>query len=183
MKILSTAQIREADAYTIAHEPIASIDLMERAASACAQWIADRHSDGAAFYIFCGTGNNGGDGLAIARILNSTKYYNIKVFVVRHSDKTSPDFSTNLSRLAKSKNVDITDISEPAQLPEIPENTVVIDALLGSGITGRVKGKFERIIDQVNAHSASSKKVSVVSVDVPSGLVASGEQGRLINAE
>lgn len=179
MKILSTAQIREADAYTIAHEPIASIDLMERAASACAQWIADRHSDGAAFYIFCGTGNNGGDGLAIARILNSTKYYNIKVFVVRHSDKTSPDFSTNLSRLAKSKNVDITDISEPAQLPEIPENTVVIDALLGSGLSKFLTGLLADVVEHINI----SKAATIISIDIPTGLFAEANSGKVICAD
>jgi hydroxyethylthiazole kinase-like uncharacterized protein yjeF len=182
MKILSSSQIREADAYTIAHEPIASIDLMERAASACAKWIADRHSDGAALYIFCGTGNNGGDGLAIARILNNTKYYNIKVFVVRHSDKTSPDFSTNLSRLAKSKNVDITDISEIAQLPELPETAVVIDALLGSGLSKPLTGLLADVVEHIN----KSKAATIISIDIPTGLFAednSANTGKVICAD
>lgn len=182
MKILSTSQIREADAYTIAHEPIASIDLMERAASACADWIAKRHSDGAVLYVFCGTGNNGGDGLAIARILNSIKYYNIKVFVVRHSDKVSPDFSVNLSRLAKSKNVDITDISETAQLPEIPGNTIVIDALLGSGLSKPLTGLLADVVEHINI----SKAATIISIDIPTGLFAednSANTGKVIYAD
>ena len=182
MKILYTSQIREADAYTIKHEPIASVDLMERAANVCASWIAERYSDSAAFYFFCGTGNNGGDGLAIARILNNTKYYNIKVFVVRHSDKTSPDFSTNLSRLAKSKNVDITDISETAQLPEIPENTVIIDALLGSGLSKPLTGLLADVVEHIN----NSKASTIISIDIPTGLFAednSANTGKVICAD
>jgi hydroxyethylthiazole kinase-like uncharacterized protein yjeF len=182
MKILSTSQIREADAYTIAHEPIASIDLMERAASACANWIAERYSDGAILYFFCGTGNNGGDGLAIARILNNTKYYNIKFFVLRHSDKASPDFSTNLSRLAKSKNVDITDISEIAQLPELPETAVVIDALIGSGLSKPLSGLLADVVDHIN----KSKAETIISIDIPTGLFAednSANTGKVIQAD
>ncbi|MGE0637847.1 MAG: NAD(P)H-hydrate dehydratase [Bacteroidia bacterium] len=182
MKILSTSQIREADAYTIKYEPVTSINLMERAASACASWIAERYGDGAAFYIFCGTGNNGGDGLAIARILNNTKYYNIKVFAVRHSDKTSPDFSTNLSQLAKSKNVDIVDITEKTTLPELPENTVIIDALLGSGLSKPITGLLADVVDHIN----KSKAETIISIDIPTGLFAednSANTGKVIQAD
>ena len=182
MKILTTQQIREADAYTIAHEPIASIDLMERAASVCAEWIAKRHSDGAVLYIFCGTGNNGGDGLAIARILNNSKNYNIKVLVIRHNDKTSSDFSTNLLRLTKSKNVDIIDVSETAQLPEIAENAIVIDAILGSGLSKPITGFLADIIEHIN----SSKGATIISIDIPSGLFAednSVNTGKVICAD
>ena len=72
MKILSASQIRELDAYTIKHEPIKSIDLMERAAQECFQWIINKYSKQHSFKIFCGLGNNSGDGLVIARLLLSS---------------------------------------------------------------------------------------------------------------
>lgn len=83
LKILSSKQIRQADFYTIKNEPIKSIDLMERAALKCFEWIQSKYDLSYTFYIFCGSGNNGGDGLAIARMLNLSKYkvycYQIKL--------------------------------------------------------------------------------------------------------
>ena len=104
MKILSAQQIREADAYTIELEPIKSIDLMERAANACVDWFATSLPDERNFKIFCGLGNNGGDGLAIARLL-SDKKYSVEVFIVRYSEKCSKDFKTNEELLLKLKNL------------------------------------------------------------------------------
>src|SRR6266853_3275788 len=98
MKILSTKQICEADAYTIAHEPISSIDLMERAARTCSDWILNHLDKSVSFKIFCGTGNNGGDGLAIARLLGKD-VFRVEVYVVRYSNNSSPDFLTNAKRL------------------------------------------------------------------------------------
>src|SRR5579872_4756940 len=101
MKIPDVQQIRETDAYTIAHEPVRSIDLMERAATACADWIKHHHHllAGAeiketTLKVFCGLGNNGGDGLAIARLLFQ-EGYKVQVFIIRHSDKHSEDFEVN----------------------------------------------------------------------------------------
>ncbi len=180
MRILSTAQIREADAYTIEHEPIASIDLMERAADACAKWIAERFTKETSFYIFCGTGNNGGDGLAIARILNSDKFDNIKVFIVRHNEKSSPDFDVNYKRVDKSKSVDILDISEKSALPEIPEGTVIIDALLGSGLSKPLSGLLADVVEHINKSNAK-----VISIDIPTGLFAddNSENDKIIQAD
>ena len=101
MKIFSTDQIREADKYTIHKEPITSIDLMERAATACAKWIVEKFDTQTEFKIICGPGNNGGDGLAIARLLIERKY-NVQVFLINDSGKTSADFQLNLERLKKS---------------------------------------------------------------------------------
>src|ERR1043166_3228032 len=98
MKILSAQQIREADAYTIAHEPIPSIDLMERAATACTNLINVRYRFKHPFKIICGTGNNGGDGLAIARMLYRLDY-EVEIYVVRFSKKSSEDFLKNETRL------------------------------------------------------------------------------------
>ena len=69
MKILSAEQIRQWDQYTIDHEPVSSFNLMERAAQQCTDWIISNFQSLIAIKIFCGKGNNGGDGLAIARQL------------------------------------------------------------------------------------------------------------------
>ena len=90
MKILSALQIREADAYTIANEPIKSIDLMERAATACADWITEHYDKNNSFKIFCGVGNNGGDGLVIARLLH-IKGYKVRAILIDEHRKLSDD--------------------------------------------------------------------------------------------
>ena len=69
ISILSTDQLREADQFTIANEPISSTKLMERAAFACFQWIEKHVAMDQNFRVFCGTGNNGGDGLVVAKLL------------------------------------------------------------------------------------------------------------------
>ena len=98
MKILNSAQIKQLDEVTIAHEPIASIDLMERACRAFVSWFVEHFDASSKVGIVCGTGNNGGDGLGIARMLHEWNYP-VKVWIVRGSVKQSDDFSTNLKRL------------------------------------------------------------------------------------
>src|SRR5271154_5703743 len=97
MKIFSAQQIREWDAYTIKYEPISSINLMERAAEECFLWLRQHADDSHHFIIFCGSGNNGGDGLAIARKLKQATS-NIEVFILA-GEKKSDDFIVNLERL------------------------------------------------------------------------------------
>ena len=94
MKILTAEQIRAADNYTITHEPVSSIDLMERVAEACTGWITEHFSKETAFAVVCGMGNNGGDGLAIARQLLA-KGYKVETFVISFFSKASEDFSVN----------------------------------------------------------------------------------------
>src|ERR1700748_2155759 len=102
LPLLTSPQIREADAYTIAHERISSIDLMERAAKAFVGWFVNHFPDKKqAVSVYCGTGNNGGDGLAIARMLHAHHYKAVSVKIIRFSDKASEDFNTNLKRLQK----------------------------------------------------------------------------------
>jgi len=102
MKILTAVQVREADAFTIANEPIPSVDLMERAAGKCFNWLVQHYGKNRNYKIFCGTGNNGGDGLVIARLL-AEKNIPAETFIVRFSDKSSEDFITNHQRLLKIK--------------------------------------------------------------------------------
>jgi len=98
VNIYSAEQIRAWDAYTIQHEPIASIDLMERAAQKCVDWLLANSSQQNSFKIFCGKGNNGGDGLAIARSLfKNTRA--VEVYILEFGKKGSDDFQANLERL------------------------------------------------------------------------------------
>lgn len=164
MKILSTQQIREADAYTIENEPIASIDLMERASRAFVNWFSERFSiSESRIKIICGLGNNGGDGLAIARMLHPLGY-DLEVFVVRYSDKSSADFDINFARL--SKQLPIQNIDNQASI-SFDKNDLVIDAIFGSGLSRPIDGLVKEIVNKVNESNAK-----VVSVDIPTGLFA-----------
>lgn len=185
-------EIREAEKSIIEKEGIPSLILMENAGKNAFDVIVSLYPDIAerAVHIVCGKGNNAGDGFVIARqfIINNIP---VHVFNAAMPGELNGDALVNYDILMKQGSPYLTvtliddknDAAVYESLLSQKGKILVIDAQLGSGINGRVKGKFERIIDQVNAHSASNKKVSVVSVDVPSGLVASGEQGRLINAE
>src|SRR6478736_2757504 len=98
MRILTSSQVRAWDQFTIEQEPILSIDLMERAASACVDWILDHYPSQKTFSIFCGKGNNGGDGLAIARLL--TRHgFDVSVYILEFGHIGTGDFQTNLARL------------------------------------------------------------------------------------
>ncbi len=163
MKILSAPQIREADAYTIKNEPIASIDLMERASKACFSWIKKRIRKGQQVSIFCGMGNNGGDGIAIARMLHLSGY-DVVVYKVMHSNKSSDDFRINEERFKKLKKAKITEIKSIKDIPDSHGN-VFIDALLGSGLNSPLKGLLAEVVNYIN-----SKKAFVISIDIPTGL-------------
>ncbi len=163
MKILSAQQIRQLDQYTIAKERIASIYLMERAAAKFTKEFTGFTNTDASVSIFCGLGNNGGDGLAVARQLLALGYTNVFVYVVMHSKKKSPDFEINEARLKES--LPITYISNNKQVPRLKAGTVIIDALFGSGLNRRVEGIAAEVISAIN-----KSKAKVISVDVPSGL-------------
>ena len=166
MKILTAEQIRATDGYTIAHEPIASIDLMERAAGACTNWITEYFSIETAFVIVCGMGNNGGDGLAIARQL-ITKGYRVETFIVPFFSKASDDFLSNKKRLEETPNAVIKEIKDADDIRTdiAHKNLMLIDAILGSGLSKPVEGKLAEVIQQVN-----SLNLPVIAIDIPSGL-------------
>lgn len=166
MKILTSSQIKELDAYTIQNEPISSIDLMERASRAFAEKFISyfSNSEPNLVHIFCGLGNNGGDGLAVARILHNWGY-NIKVSVVRFSENSSKDFEENYNRL--SKLINIHNIYQITDIPKIGQQEVIIDAIFGSGLNRAVEGIAGKVIQKINeSHSL------VFSIDIPSGLLA-----------
>ena len=162
MKILSSVQIRNLDAHTIYAEPIHSVDLMERAAQAFVKWFCANYDSFNPISIFCGQGNNGGDGLAVARLLRN-KGYLPSVYVVHHTDTPSEDFLVNEGRL--NPLIPVQYIRSPDELPHIPKNTVLIDALLGSGLTRPASGLIKETIALANASGAT-----IISVDIASGL-------------
>lgn len=164
MKILSATQIRNADQYTIAHEPISSIDLMERAAGKCVEWIVEKIDKKKRIRIVCGLGNNGGDGLAIARLLHK-KGYNIHLVIIRYSDKTSDDFKINEERIRKIKKLRIHDAHSISDFPSFEDTDVIIDAILGSGLAKPIDGLLYDVVQQINESNAF-----VISIDLPSGL-------------
>lgn len=166
--LLTAAQMKAADAYTIEAEPISSVDLMESAAEAfVAAFLREDISKEKSIAVFCGKGNNGGDGLAIARLLLKNGYKSLQVFVLDLFPKESPDFLANLWRL-KESSVGITEIKEPEEISGF-EADIFIDAILGSGLNKPLEGKLEQVVQQINR---LNKKV--YAVDVPTGLYAEG---------
>ena len=164
MKIFPTTAIKAIDAYTIEHEPIASIDLMERAARALAGAILQRYA-GRGFTVFAGPGNNGGDGLAVARILHAAGCQ-VSVWLINPKGKLSPDCAVNLSRL-KDTGVAVTEAVEAFSMPALGKETVIIDALFGSGLDRPVtEGLFAAVIRGIDALSND-----IVAIDMPSGLM------------
>src|SRR3954465_7102884 len=98
LPIFNAQQIRDLDAYTIRHKPISSIDLMESACRSFVQWFVEKYDGLHHVAIICGPGNNGGDGLGIARLMSEWNYV-VTVWLVKGGVKESEDFTSNLKRL------------------------------------------------------------------------------------
>ena len=165
MKILSSLQLKELDKYTIAHEPIASIDLMERAAYALTEAIVRRWDKSYKIAVFAGPGNNGGDALAVARML-SRRGYHTEVYLFNTKGKLSEECQTNLDRLQTCGSIYFTEISTQFDPPTLTEQHLVIDGLFGSGLNKPLNGGFAAVVKYIN-----SSKAQVVSIDIPSGLM------------
>lgn len=165
MKIFSSAQIHELDRYTIAHEPIKSIDLMERAAQALTQAITDEWSSATRVVVFAGPGNNGGDALAVARML-SDKNYEVIAYLFNISGNLSEDCSVNRQRLLDKKPKALVEVTQEFEPPQLEAGMLVVDGLFGSGLNKPLAGGFASLVKYINASPAQ-----VVSIDVPSGLM------------
>lgn len=164
MKILNIDQIRALDRYTIQHEPIAPINLMERAAQAFVDWFVAHFPPTYPVKIFCGLGNNGGDGMAVARLLIQQEY-NVEIDVVRYAARESDDFAHNHRRL-KLLTTPVY-IEGPHDIPALRHNEVVIDAIFGSGLSRPVDGIVKEVVQAINRSPAK-----VVSLDIATGLYA-----------
>jgi NAD(P)H-hydrate epimerase len=165
MKILSTDQVRKADEYTIQNEPVASIDLMERAATSCFKWLKKRIDKKERVFIYCGPGNNGGDGLVIARMM-AGEGYDVRTVVVKFTEQFSEDFSINLRRLKETGST-LQMIDSIEGMPDIGNNDIIIDAIFGSGLSRPVTGFPAEVIKRINKSTSIT-----IAIDIPSGLYA-----------
>ncbi len=165
MKIFNAEQIRAWDAFTIAQEPITSVELMNRAARTFTDWFTGIYGDNdQPLVIFAGTGNNGGDGLAVARLLYR-RFYAPKVLVCDFTGRRSADFDAQMALMPAADEVPVVWLKNAPDLPEIPEHALVIDALFGSGLNRPLEGDWAQVVDFLNALPNE-----IVSIDLPSGL-------------
>ena len=170
MKIFTSEQVRKIDTYTIENEPIASIDLMERASVQIADWLSEAFEPDTHFLFFIGPGNNGGDGMAVARMLAEQNYL-VEAYILKISEKLSQDAQINYERLLKTDRVNITEIDKALSLPVPDPGDVIIDAIFGSGLTRKVEGFPARVIQHMNGLENLR-----IAIDIPSGLF--GEDNR-----
>jgi ADP-dependent NAD(P)H-hydrate dehydratase / NAD(P)H-hydrate epimerase len=165
MLILSAKQIHDWDLYTIKNKPISSVDLMETAAARCFQWLQQNGFSHQPFHIFCGKGNNGGDGLAIARML-CNKGIKVHVCIIEMGQKGTDDFQANLARLHQT-DASIYYIQSADHFPAIPKTHIIIDALFGTGLNRPLAGLPADLVVYINTFSNP-----VIAIDIPSGLLA-----------
>lgn len=166
MKIFTAAQIRACDAYTIKASAIESEELMERAAVRCVAWLKERFPKDALFVVLCGTGNNGGDGLAITRLLHQ-RGFGVKAFLLNFSTELSTDCMTNLRRLQTMDKELVSVVQPDTFITDIRPNIIILDAILGSGLSRPVQGWLAAFIDHI--HHLPNRKIAI---DIPSGLPA-----------
>ncbi|MBU6340819.1 MAG: NAD(P)H-hydrate dehydratase [Bacteroidetes bacterium] len=165
MKIFSANQIRAWDAYTLAHEPLTSLELMNRASGVFTDWLIEYFPDNRLpVYVFVGPGNNGGDGLAVARMLRQA-LYPVKVFVCTLSDRVSADFAAQRAILPQS--VEVVQGFDCLNTGWEGSPQVIIDALFGAGLNRPLEGEWTKLLQFLNQTS-----IPIVSIDLPSGLMA-----------
>lgn len=164
MKVFSTSQIKKLDQYTIEHEPIGSVELMERAAEAlCDELITMFPDSSSGFCIFAGPGNNGGDALAVARKLYEHGYP--VAAHLYHTGKISADCNENKRRLEYPEPAILTEYIDEFTFPRVADDAVVIDALFGSGLSRGLSGAYAELV-----HAINQLPNTVVAVDIPSGM-------------
>lgn len=165
MKIFPTANIKQLDAYTIENEPVSSIELMERASRALVKEISVRWDKQTPMTVFAGPGNNGGDALAVSRLL-AEKGYQLAVYLFNTKESLSAECTINKERLAGIPNIDFYEVTSQFTPPVLTVDHVVIDGLFGSGLNKALGGGFAAVVKYINASSAT-----VVAIDIPSGLM------------
>lgn len=171
IKIFSTDKVRELDKYTIQHEPISSIDLVERAATAFTSEFCRRYSKQTRIIVFAGQGNNGADALAVSRLLADAGY-RVETYLFNPTMRLSDDCELNKQRLLNMESVEFTEVVVGDFVaPELDERDVVIDGLFGSGLNRPLTSGFAAVVKYINQSNAT-----VVAIDIPSGLF--GEDNR-----
>jgi len=191
MKALTAAEMREVDRLTTERYGIPSLQLMENAGAQFFDFLRAYYDDIGASRasILCGKGNNGGDGFVVARYLQE-RGLKPNVYLLAAQDAVRGDASENLARLKKSgaKIQEITTGTKWEQIRgEVAKSRVIVDALLGTGLKGKVEGLLASVIEDVNQisrNATSLRPEAVVAVDTPSGLPSDGEpsEGPVIRA-
>ncbi len=166
MKIFTAQQIRACDAYTIKASNIRSSELMERAAGKCVNWLKDNLPKESLFVVLCGTGNNGGDGLAITRLLNQ-RGYGVKAFVLNFGREMSEDCKLNLQRLQALEKEIVSIVQPDTFITDIPPHIVIVDAILGTGLSRPIEGWVASFI-----HAINQLPNTKIAIDIPTGLTA-----------
>lgn len=165
MKIFSKEQIYAGDQLTAEKQNISSTDLMERAGTHIFDWLHMRMQGAQVpIHVFCGIGNNGGDGLVVARHL-MTHGYNVTTYIVNYSDKRSKDFLINYDRIKKVTKSWPTLLNSDSELPAIDGNDIIVDAVFGIGINRPVDAWVKALFNHFRV-----SKAFTLSIDIPSGL-------------
>lgn len=157
---LNAAQMKAADQYTIQKLGVPSLELMEHAAQACVQVLEDEKVDLSHVCVVCGSGNNGGDGFAIARILQNNRY-SVETFCVGNPEHYTEETQEQMYRLQECGGK-IT-----YGMPQEDSYSVVIDAVFGVGLSRKVEGRYRQVIEQMNRMRGTK-----FALDIPSGLSA-----------
>ena len=165
MKIFTTAQVADLDKYTIVNEPVESIDLMERASIRVAEWMAGHVDSKQRIAFFAGPGNNGGDALAVARLL-SQKNFRVKVFIPNSERHLSDCFLINLKRLNFILEVATINWNSSEELPDLSSYDLIVDGLFGTGLSRPLSGFPSLLVKHLN-----NSGVPILSIDIPSGLM------------
>jgi len=142
-------------------QPIYSIQLIEKASQAFVKWFVLKFPKTKKIKFFCGMGDNGGNGLEIARLLQE-KGYNNKIFIVQHTSDTSFVFNKNITKVSSHKW-----ITQSKDIPKISDDEIVIDAILGVGLNRPIDKHLAEIVDKINY-----SKAKIISLDIASGLFA-----------
>ncbi len=174
-KIFPTSTVKEIDAYTIEHEPIESVDLMERAAGTIHEWILKHFDKSRPVKVFAGTGNNGGDALAVSRMLADSGFL-VRVFLVRFSSRVSNDCGINCRRLEEQNITFTTEIRNEQEFPSVHKSDLILDGIFGSGLNRPVSGTYLKLIKHINKN-----RPEVISIDIPSGLKGEDNSGNNVN--
>ncbi|MFI3239819.1 MAG: NAD(P)H-hydrate dehydratase, partial [Bacteroidales bacterium] len=165
MKIFPTQDIKAIEQFTINNEPISSLELMERAASAVTCEIISRWRQNKRIVVFAGRGNNGGDALAVARMLIE-QGYRVEIFLFNiGTGSPTLECQANAERLKSIEGVDFTEITNDFSPPYLSKDDIVIDGLFGIGLREPLKGGFTALVKYIN-----ESKAYIVSIDLPSGV-------------
>lgn len=168
MRRVTASEMQAIDQKAISVYGIPSLDLMERAGRGIAEMISEVSYVGRAG-IFAGKGNNGGDGLVIARYL-SQRNFQVEVFLFADPAHLKSDAAINYEKV-RQLNIPVTVVDEKTDLQALrtctDESDVIVDALLGVGLTGEVTGIYRTAVETINSSGRT-----IVSVDIPSGLHA-----------